>query len=103
MTAFTTEEISACTSKEQLTNLLRQAANREVLYRAFREYGIRYAWLQFCTQEKLAEYLANELLMLMQRKALRRKVRLIDRLSEYATLSLSGATLAGMMIFMLVL
>ena len=100
---FTTEEILTCTSKEQLIALLNQAANREVLYRTFREYGLSYTWLKFCTQEKLAEYLAIELLMLMQKKTLRRKERLIDRLSDYATLSLSGATLAGMMIFMLVL
>ena len=101
--SFTTEEILSCTNEEQLTALLRQACNREVLYRTYREYGLSYTRLKFCTQEKLAEYLSNELLMLKRKKALRRRESVIDRLSEYATLSLSGATLSGMMILMFVL
>ena len=107
-TYFTAEEISACTSKEQLTGLLSQAPSREVLIRTFREYGLHVAGLEFCTQEKLAGYLAGELLMLREKKPLRRKSGLIDRISgalrrksEELVLSFSGATLAGMMVFML--
>ena len=107
---FCAEEISACTNKEELTVLLRQAESREVLYELFREYGLNYSGLELCTKEKLAEYLAGELLLLRQRKPLRQRVSLIDRLagvlrrkSEGMVLSFSGATLAGMMVFMLVL
>ena len=107
---FTAEEISSCTSKEQLTALLSQAANMEVLYRTFKEYGLNASGLGFCTNEKLAGYLAGELLILRKKKLLRRKVSLIDRISgalrrksEEMVLSFSGATLAGMMVFMLVL
>ncbi len=109
-TVFTIEEISACTSREQLTELLQQAANREALISVFREYGIVYAGLEFCTKEKLAGYLAGELLMLRKVKPLRRKIGLfkrivgvLERKSEDIALSFSGAVLAGMMVFMLVL
>ena len=102
-TTFSSEEISTCKTQEQLKALLNRAASREVLYRTFSEFGLTYAGLQFCTKEKLACYLASELLILMKRKPLRRKVRLIDKLSEGIALSFSGATLAGMMIFMLML
>ncbi len=108
-TVFTTEEISACTNKEQWTELFMQAANREVLTQEFREFGINYAGLEFCTTRKLAEYLAGELLMLRHQNRLRRKVGLFERISdtlkrksEDIALSFSGATLAGMMVFMLV-
>ncbi len=109
-TVFTCEEISACTSKAQLTELLQQAANREVLTQTFRAFGIRYAGLEFCTKEELAGYLAGELWLLRKVKALRPKVSLIERLTgaierrcEDIALSISGATLAGMIVFMLVL
>ena len=107
-TYFTAEEISACTSKEQLTALLSQAANREVLYRTFKEYGLNTLGLEFCTKEKLADYLAGELLILWKKKPQCREIGLIDRMSralrhksEEMVLSFSGATLAGMMMFML--
>ncbi len=112
-TVFTSEEVAAyakrCITRYQLTMFLRQAANREVLIRIFRDFGIRYAGLEFCTTRKLAEYLAGELLMLRHQKRLRRKVGLFERIadavkrkSEDIALSFSGATLAGMMVFMLV-
>ena len=107
-TYFTAEEISVCTSKEQLTALLSQAASKEVLYRTFKEYGLNSSGLEFCTKEKLASYLAGELLILRKKKPLHRKSGLIDRISgalrrksEEIALSFSGATLAGMMVFML--
>ena len=105
---FSAEEISACTTKEDLTALLRQASSREALCKVFREYGLSYSGLELCPKAKLAEYLAGELLLLRQRKPLRRRESLIDRLagvlrrkSEGMVLSFSGATLAGMMVFML--
>ena len=107
-TYFTAEEISACTSKEQLTGLLSQAPSREVLTRTFRAFRLHFAGLEFCTKEKLAGYLAGELLILRKKKPLRRRIGLIDRISgalrhksEEMVLSFSGATLAGMMMFML--
>ncbi|MBQ7215786.1 MAG: hypothetical protein IJS39_07350 [Synergistaceae bacterium] len=111
---FTIEEVIAyanrCITRYQLTMFLRQAANREVLIRIFREFEIRYAGLEFCTTRKLAEYLAGELLMLRHQNRLHRKVGLLERIAdvidhrcEDIALSFSGATLAGMMIFMLVL
>ena len=107
-TRFGVEEISSCPTKEALTELLSQAASREVLNRTFREFGLSPAGLQFCPTEKLAWYLASELMMLRKRKPFSRKVRLVDRISralrdkvEDMMLSISGATLAGMMVFML--
>ena len=105
---FATEEISACTSREQLTALFSQAASREMLVRTAKTYGLNVSGLEFCTKEKLAGYLAGEFLILRQKKSLRRKVSLLERLGgfierkcEDIVLSLSGATLTGMMIFML--
>ena len=105
---FSAEEISACTTKEELAAVLRRASSRKVLYEVFREYGLSFSGLEFCTKEKLAEYLAGELLLLQKKKPLRQSVSLIDRLaealmrkSEEMVLSFSGATLAGMMVFML--
>ena len=105
---FTAEEISACASKEQLTGLFNQAASRKILERTAKEYGLNILGLEFCTKEKLASYLAGEFLILRQKKTLRRKVSLLERLGgfidrkcEDIALSLSGATLAGMMMFML--
>ena len=105
---FTAEEISACTSREQLTELFTQAASKKILARTAKTYGLNISGLEFCTKEKLAGYLAGEFLILRQKKPLRRKVSLLDRLGgfierkyEDIALSLSGATLAGMMIFML--
>ena len=107
---FTTEEISACTSKEQLTELFCQALSRKILMRTAKEYGLNISGLEFCSKEKLAGYLAGEFLILRQKKPLRRQIGLFSRLAgalEHKcvdmALSLSGATLAGMMIFMLVL
>ena len=107
-TYFTAEEISACTSKEQLTALLSQAASREVLYRTFKEYGLNSSGLELCNKERLAVYLAGELLILRKKKPLSRRIGLINRISgalrrksEDIALSFSGATLAGMMVFML--
>ena len=107
-TYFTAEEISTCTSREQLTDLFSQAANKEVLTRTFRAFGLYVAGLELCTQEKIAGYLAGELLILRKKKPLRRRIGLIDRIagafrrkSEEMVLSFSGATLAGMMVFML--
>ena len=105
---FTTEEISACINREQLTDLFRQSASREILMKTARGYGLNVSGLEFCTKEKLACYLAGEFLILRQKKPLRRKVSMLEKLGgfierkcEDITLSLSGATLAGMMIFML--
>ena len=105
---FTTEEISACINREQLTALFSQAASREILVRTAKTYGLNVSGLEFCTKEKLAGYLAGEFLILRQKKSLRRKVSLLERLGgfierkcEDIVLSLSGATLTGMMIFML--
>ena len=107
-TYFTTEEISACTNREQLTDLFCQAANKEVLTRTFRAFGLHVAGFEFCTKEKLAGYLAGELSIIRRKKPLHRKSGLIDRISgalrresEELVLSFSGATLAGMMVFML--
>lgn len=101
--SFTIEEISACTNKEQLTALLLQAENREVLLRTFREYGLTCAGFEFCTKEKLADYLAGELMILQKVKPLHRKIRLFNRIadavkrkSEDIALSFSAAALAGM-------
>lgn len=105
---FTAEEISACASKEQLTEMLSQAVGREILARIAKTYGLNISGLEFCTKEKLAGYLAGEFMILRKKKPLRRKVSLLDRLGgfierkcEDIALSLSGAILAGMMIFML--
>lgn len=107
-TYFTSEEISACTNREQLTDLFSHAANKEALTRTFRAFGVNIAGLEFCTQEKLAGYLAGELLILRKKKPLSRRIGLIDRISgalrhksEEMVLSFSGAILAGMMMFML--
>ena len=105
---FTAEEISACTSREQLTELFSHAANKEALARIFRAFGLNVAGLEFCTKEKLAGYLAGELWILRQRNPLRQKVSLLSRLAgalerkcEDMALSLSGAALAGIMVFIL--
>ena len=105
---FTAEEISACASKEQLTGLFNQAASRKILERTAKEYGLNISGLEFCTKEKLAGYLAGEFMILQQKKHLRPKVSLFNKLAEALerkcediALSLSGATLAGMMMFML--
>lgn len=107
-TFFAPEEISACTSREQLTELFSHAANKEALARIFRAFGLNAAGLEFCTKEKLVVYLAGELWILRQRKVLRPKVSLFSRLAgalerkcEDMALSLSGAALAGIMVFML--
>lgn len=107
-TCFTSEEISVCTSREQLTELFRQTASREILTRTAREFGLNISGLEFCTKKKLAGYLAGEFMILRQKKPLCRKVSLIVRLAEALerkcediALSLSGAALAGMMMFML--
>ena len=107
-THLTAEEISACISREQLTELFRQAASREILVRTAKTYGLNVSGLEFCTKEKLAGYLAGEFLILQQKKPLHRKVSMLERLGEFIerkckdiALLLSGATLAGMMMFML--
>ncbi len=104
------KKVLACTNREQLTSLLMQAESREELYGLAREFGITYAWVHFWSDRKLIEYLADELLIRKQNKTLRRKAGIFRRLSEVLDskikdieLTLSGATLAGMMIFMLVL
>ena len=105
---FTAEEISACTGRKQLTELFSQAASREILARTAKTYGLNVSGLEFCNKEKLAGYLSVEFLILREKNPLRPNVSLFSRIAgalerkcEDIALSLSGATLVGMMIFML--